>query len=66
MRFALRGIVIRSVADARRILEKPDVFVARCARNLREGVAEIGCYWARVVTTRITAIAPAADAPDTS
>ena len=66
MRFMLRGVIIRSIADARRVLDRTDAYVARCARNLRDGVAERGCWWARVAAAPVASIAHAADAPDTS
>ena len=66
MRFMLRGVIIRSIADARRVLERTDAYVARCARNLRDGVAERGCFWKVDSVAGLIAIARAADAWDTS
>lgn len=46
MRHALRGIVIRTLHDARRMLDRIGTYVARVAKNLRTCVAErgvIGC-----------------------
>lgn len=42
LRHAVRGVRLRSFADVRRVLDNLDAHVARCARNLREGVAERG------------------------
>jgi hypothetical protein len=38
-RFALRGIRLRSFADARRVLDNLEAYVARCAVNYLEGMA---------------------------
>jgi hypothetical protein len=38
-RFVLRGIRLRSFADARRVLDNLDAYVARCAENYLEGMA---------------------------
>jgi hypothetical protein len=38
-RFVLRGIRLRSFADARRVLDNLEAYVARCAANYLEGMA---------------------------
>jgi hypothetical protein len=69
-RFALRGIRLRTFADARRVLDNLEAYVARCAVNYLEGMARrrarsrpsasgtLLCSWGPVVL-----VGPASDTP---
>lgn len=65
-RCALRGIRLRTFADAKRVLDNIDAYVARVARNLRNGVAARGRYWKARAPAVLCSITHATDAPDTS
>lgn len=66
LRQILRGVRLRSFADARRVFDTLDACVARCARNLHEGVAERGLVIIRANSRFDPACIPARiEAPDT-
>ena len=66
MRHALRGVRIRSLAEARRIFDHIERYIARVARNLRTAVKERGVF-RRAVERALAAHAEAVvRAPDTS
>ena len=67
MRCATRGVCLHTFADAKRVLDNMDVHVARCARNLRNGVGVKGLYWSVGEHVGVCAIGDARpEAPDTS
>lgn len=66
MRHALRGLHIRSLADAGRIFDRIEIHVARVARNLRRCVKARGVYWTADVPARTCRAQDVVRAPDTS
>ena len=67
VRFSLRGVCLETLADCKRVLDHVEAWIARCARQLVQGVAERPLRRSGDAPVAVTGVAgERADAPDTS
>ncbi len=67
-RYVLRGVVLRTFAEAKRVLDDLELHVARCIANFRAGMKRLRRRtWSVGAFAAVsTAIGEGADAPDSS
>ena len=67
VRFSLRGVCLRTLADCKRVLDHVEACIARCARKLVNGVAERALRRSGAAPAAVSSVAgEGAGAPDTS
>jgi len=67
VRFSLRGVCLETLADCKRVLDHVETWIARCERQLVQGVAERALRRSDDAPVAVTGFVGArADAPDTS